>query len=202
MKMLFCRLGAGAGVALLAPAALAAPQGVFETIFRMSIFGAVLFVAVVFTGVFIMRSRDKRRAPLNRIFEARETIHSVGPDTSVTECVRTMSARKIGALIVIDAERLAGIFTERDALHKVMAAGLDPARTRVSEVMTKDPCCVAPTTTVGDALELVTQRRLHYLPIVENGKVLAVASNGDLTRWLVQDQTTEVQQLVDLAAQS
>jgi CBS domain-containing protein len=162
----------------------------------------ILFVIVVTVAVYFMRSRDKRATPLDRIFEAREAIHSVGPDTPVTECVRTMTAEKIGALIVLDGERLVGIFTERDALNKVLAAGLDPGSTKVSEVMTKDPYCVSPTTTVGDAMELVTTRRFRHLPIVENGKVLAVVSSGDLTHWLVKDQIGEVQELVDLAARS
>ncbi|MEK7877412.1 MAG: CBS domain-containing protein, partial [Pseudomonadota bacterium] len=97
---------------------------------------------------------------------------------------------------------LIGIFTERDALNKVLAAGLDPVNTKVSAVMTKDPYCIPPTTTVGEAMQLVTQRRFRHLPIVENGKVLAVVSSGDLTHWLVKDQLREVQELVDLAARS
>jgi CBS domain-containing protein len=113
-----------------------------------------------------------------------------------------MTAEQIGALIVMDGEKLIGIFTERDALNKVLAAGLDPVSTKVSEVMTKDPYCVPPTTTVGEAMELVTKRRFRHLPIVENGKVLAVVSSGDLTHWLVKDQLGEVQELVKLAARS
>jgi CBS domain-containing protein len=102
----------------------------------------------------------------------------------------------------MDGERLIGIFTERDALNKVLAAGLDSFGTKVSEVMTKDPHCIVPTTTVGEAMELVTTRRFRHLPVVENGKVLAVVSSGDLTHWLVKDQAGEVQTLVDLAARS
>jgi CBS domain-containing protein len=82
---------------------------------------------------------------------------------------------------------------------KVLACGLDPNKTTVSEVMTKDPFCVGPTTTVGEAMKVVTTRRFRHLPIVDNGKVLAVVSSGDLTHWLVKDQMGEVQQLVDLA---
>jgi CBS domain-containing protein len=139
---------------------------------------------------------------LGRIFGERETIHAVGPDTPVAECVRTMTTEKIGALIVMEGEKLIGIFTERDALNKVLAVGLDPVGTKVSAVMTKDPYCISPTTTVGEAMELVTKRRFRHLPIVENGKVLAVVSSGDLTHWLVKDQMGEVQELVDLAARS
>ena len=65
--------------------------------------------------------------------------------------------------------------------------------------MTKDPYCIPSTTNVGDAMELITTRRFRHLPIVENGKVLAVVSSGDLTHWLVKDQIGEVQELVDLA---
>jgi CBS domain-containing protein len=113
-----------------------------------------------------------------------------------------MTAGKIGALIVLDGERLTGIFTERDALNKVLAGGLDPGNTKVSEVMTKDPFCIRSTTTVADAMKLITKRRFRHLPIVDNGKVLAVVSSGDLTHWLVQDQTGEVQELIDFAARS
>jgi CBS domain-containing protein len=102
----------------------------------------------------------------------------------------------------MDGGRLIGIFTERDALNKVLAGGLDPGNTNVSEVMTKDPYCISPTTTVGDAMKLITKRRFRHLPIVDNGKVLAVVSSGDLTHWLVQDQIGEVQELVDLAVRS
>ena len=120
----------------------------------------------------------------------------------VTECVRKMTAEKVGALIVMDGERLVGIFTERDALNKVLGAGLNPVSTKISAVMTKDPICIPPATTVGEAMELVTKRRFRHLPVVEKGRVLAVVSSGDLTHWLVKDKMGEVQELVDLAARS
>jgi CBS domain-containing protein len=202
MRKLFYQSGTGIGLALLSPAVLATQEELLTTIGEVPMYAFILFVIIVSIAVYFMRSRDKRGTPLGRIFEEREAIHSVGPDTPVTECVRTMTAEKIGALIVMDGERLIGIFTERDALNKVLAAGLDPVRTKVSEVMTKDPYCIPPTTTVGEAMELVTKRRFRHLPIVENGRVLAVVSSGDLTHWLVKDKMGEVQELVDLAARS
>ena len=89
-----------------------------------------------------------------------------------------------------------------DALNKVLAAGRDPRSTRVSEVMTPDPYCVAPTTTVGNAMAVITQRRFRHLPVMEGRRLLAVISSGDLTKWLVKDKLGEVQELVGLAAQS
>ncbi|MBI3042506.1 MAG: CBS domain-containing protein [Betaproteobacteria bacterium] len=202
MRKSLYKSGTGIGLALLSPAVLATQEDVLTIVGIAPMYAFILFVIVVIVGVYFMRSRDKRRTPLDMIFEEGEAIHSVGPDIRVTECVRTMAAEKIGALLVMDGERLIGIFTERDALNKVLAAGLDPGNTKVSEVMTKDPYCIAPTTTVGDAMELVTRRRFRHLPIVKNGKLVAVVSSGDLIHWLVKDQVREVQELVDLAARS
>ena len=202
MRNLLYKLTAAISVALISPAVLATVEEVQTTVQKVAIYAFILFLVVVTAGVYFMRVRDKRRAPLTRLFEKHEAIHSVGADATVTECVRTMTAEKLGALIVMDGERLIGIFTERDALNKVLAAGLDPVNTKVSAVMTKDPYCIPPTTTVGDAMELITKRRFRHLPIVENGKLLAVVSSGDLTRWLVKDQMGEVQELVGLAARS
>jgi CBS domain-containing protein len=204
MRKLYCKSGTGIGLALLSPAVFAMQaEEVLPTIIgKLPMYAFALFLVVVIIGVYSMRLRDKRRAPVGRLFGAREAIHSVGADTPVAECVRMMTAKKIGAMIVMDGEKLVGIFTERDALNKVLAAGLDPVRTKIAEVMTKDPYCIPPTTTVGEAMEVVTTRRFRHLPIVENGKVLALISSGDLTHWLVKDQVGEVQELVDLAARS
>jgi len=198
------RTGAVISLGLLPSAALAATQEELLTTLmgQIQIYALIAFVIVVIVGVYFMISRDKRQTPLNKVFNEDKAIHSVEPGTLVTECVRLMTAGKIGALIVMDGGRLIGIFTERDALNKVLAGGLDPSKTKVSEVMTKDPYCIHPTTTVGDAMKLITERRFRHLPIVDNGKVLAVVSSGDLTHWLVQDQIGEVQEIVDLAAQS
>lgn len=203
MRELLYKSGTAIGVALLPAAALAVQEEVLTlTVSILPMYAFILFVIIVIVGAYFMRSRDKRRTPLDMIFEEGEAIYSVGPDTLVTECVRTMTAEKIGALLVMDGERLIGIFTERDALNKVLAAGLDPGNTKVFDVMTKDPYCIPPTTTVGDAMELVTKRRFRHLPIVKNGKVVAVVSSGDLIHWLVKDQVREVQELVDFAARS
>lgn len=204
MQTFLYGMGTAISFALLPSAALAATQEELLTTLmgQIQLYALIAFVIVVIIGVYSMISRDKRQTPLNKIFKEGKAIHSVDPGTLVTECVRLMTAGKVGALIVMDGGRLIGIFTERDALNKVLAGGLDPSKTKVSDVMTKDPYCIHPTTTVGDAMKFITERRFRHLPIVDNGKVLAVISSGDLTHWLVQDQLGEVRELVDLAAQS
>jgi CBS domain-containing protein len=204
MRKLLYKSGTGIGLALLSSSAFAATQEELLGMLlgQIQMYVLIAFVIIVIAGVYFMKSRDKHQTPLNKVFEGGRAIHSVGPDASITECVRLMTAGKIGALMVMDGARLIGIFTERDALNKVLAGNLDPSNTKVSEVMTKDPYCIGPTTTVGDAMQLITERRFRHLPIVDNGNVLAVVSSGDLTRWLVQDQIGEVKELVDLAARS
>ena|SRR5664280_492355 len=208
MRKLLYKSATGIGLALLSPAALAATledeqATTFGQMQLYAMYAFLAFVIIVVAGVYFTRLRqDKRQTPLNKIFKEGDAIHSVGPDTPVSECVHLMTAGKIGALIIMDGGRLIGIFTERDALNKVLAGGLDPANTKVSEVMTRDPYCIRPTTTVDDAMKLITKRRFRHLPIVDNGKVLAVVSSGDLTHWLVQDQMGEIQELVELDARS
>jgi CBS domain-containing protein len=202
MRKNLYKSGAALGLALVSPAALAATEDVLTILSEMQTYGFIVFVILVSVIVYFTTFRDKRRVPVTKIFDEGEPIHAVRPDTSVTECVRLMTAEKIGALIVLDGERLVGMFTERDALNKVLAAGLDPGNTKVAEVMTKNLIWIPPTTTVGEAMELITRRRFRHLPIVDNGKVLAVISSGDLTHWLVQDKIGEVRELVDLTARS
>jgi CBS domain-containing protein len=187
------------GLALLSPAAFAAMEDVQATIGKLTMYAFILVIVVVTVAVYFMSIRDKRRAALTSLFDKRDPIHSVAPDVSVTECVRMMTSEKLGALIVMDGDKLIGIFTERDAMNKVLAAGRDPLNTKVSEVMTQNPYSIPPTTTVGEAMTIVTNRRFRHLPIVENGKVLAVISSGDLTHWLMQDKKGSVRELVDIA---
>jgi CBS domain-containing protein len=201
MNKFLCKATFVMYAAALSPAAFAAVEDVQAIIQKVVVYSFILLLIVVAVGVSLKKMReDKRQTPLTRLFERHEPIFSVEPDISVAACVRKMTSEKLGALIIMEGEKLTGIFTERDALNKVLAAGLDPARTRVSEVMTKDPYCIPPTITVGEAMALVTKLRFRHLPIVENGKVVAVISSGDLTHWMVKDEAGEVQQLVDFGA--
>lgn len=202
MRTLLYGSGAGSGFLLFPPALLAGPLEDMQTLVgEVPAYVLAVFALLVAVLVYFSRSReDRRTTPLNKIVGGRRAVHGVPPDTPVTTCVSTMTAEKIGALMVMDGERLIGIFTERDALNRVLAAGRDPRSTKVSEVMTKNPYCVPPSMTLADAMQVVTKGRFRHLPIVENDKVLAVLSSGDLTHWLVKDQTGELHELVDLAS--
>ena len=158
-----------------------------------SVYVLLLFGLVVAIGIFIRRGKGEQVEPLSKLMqERRASIHSVTPDTTVTECVRQMNELKIGAMLVMEGERLSGIFTERDAMTRVLGGGLDPTRTPVKEVMSSDPVCVSPSTTLAEARALVTTKRIPHLPVVEDCRVVGMVSSGDLTHWLVPDQSVRI----------
>lgn len=202
MRKLCDRLAMSIGLALLSPAAFAVQLEDVQTYVGSTVFCFfLLFTIVVAAFVCFMQFGDKRSAPLHALCNG-DPIQAVEPDALVTDCVRKMTNKEVGGLMVMNGEKLIGIFTERDALTKVLAAGRDPRATRVSEVMTKNPCCVSPKTTVGAAMDLVAERRFRHLPVVEDGELLAVLSSRDLTNWLVKGRFGDVQKLVHLAALS
>ena len=158
-----------------------------------SFYVLLLFGLVVAIGIFIRRGKGERAEPLSKLMEERSAaVHSITPEVTVTECVRQMNELKIGAMLVMESDRLVGIFTERDAMTRVLGGGLDPAQTRLSEVMSSDPVCVSPSTTLEEARALVTSKRIRHLPVVDNGKVMGMVSSGDLTHWLVRDQSLQI----------
>jgi CBS domain-containing protein len=158
-----------------------------------SFYVLLLFGLLVAIGIFIRRGKGEKAEPLSKLMqERRATVYSVQPEISVTECVRQMNELKIGAMLVMDGERLAGIFTERDAMTRVLGGGLDPTHTSVAEVMSSDPVCVTPSTTLEEARALVTSKRIRHLPVVDDGEVVGMVSSGDLTHWLVRDQSLHI----------
>jgi len=189
------------GLALLSQPAWAAEGRLPAPVLEWGVYVLLICALCIAVFVFFKKSSFKKNTPLSSILGERgRPISSVHPDTSVTESIRQMNSEHIGALLVMEDDILTGIFTERDALTKVIAAGIDPINTKVSQVMTKDPYCVDPSTTVEEAMNIVTDRKIRHLPILHNGELVGVVSSGDLTHWLVKDQMGEIQELVDIAA--
>ena len=122
--------------------------------------------------------------------------HTVSPTSTVAAAVELMNGNKVGSVLVMDGERLVGIFTERDVLRRVVGR-LDPVKTQVSQVMTKDLVVMRPTSTVADAMAVVSEKRIRHLPVVEEGRVLGIISAGDLNHWLIRGHQGQIEQLVD-----
>ena len=100
-------------------------------------------------------------------------------DMTVTEAARRMKERRVGALLVMREDRLAGIFTERHALFRVIAEGRDPATTRLVEVMSANPRTISPDRPFGHALHMMHEGGFRHVPVVEEGKPVGVVSARD-----------------------
>jgi CBS domain-containing protein len=158
-------------------------------VLEWSVYILLIFAACVAIGIAVFK---KGKNGVNEtvgslLHEQNPMIHSVVPDTSVTECVNRMNELRIGAMLVMQNQQLLGIFTERDAITRVLGEGLDPTSTGVSLVMTTDPVCVSISTSLEEAMSIVSSRRIRHLPVVEDEKVLGMVSSGDLTHRLMDD---------------
>ncbi|MAZ35413.1 MAG: CBS domain-containing protein [Thalassospira sp.] len=110
-----------------------------------------------------------------------QSIATLNPADSVMDAVNMMTERKIGAVIIVDnSARLAGIFTERDLVNRVVAKGLDTASTPLKQVMTANPDTLGPDDTAMNALELMSARRYRHLPVIDGETVVGMVSIRDL----------------------
>jgi len=104
------------------------------------------------------------------------------PEATVKDACQRMRDRRIGAVLIIEADRrLVGIFTGRDAVHRVLAEGKNAARTILAEVMTRDPDTMPPGNRAIEALRLMEAGRFRHLPIVDDGKVVGIVSRFDFS---------------------
>ena len=129
-----------------------------------------------------------------RLLEAKGTdVASLGQEATVPDAVELMNDRHIGSVVVMEDERIVGIFTERDVMIRVVAARRDPTATRLSEVMTTPVACAAPRTTLNELRQVVREKRIRHVPVVEGGRLAGLISIGDLNRAEhdVQEQTIE-----------
>ena len=122
-------------------------------------------------------------------------IHAVAPDSAVIDAIRLMAEKGIGAVLVMDGARLAGILSERDYARKIVLRDRSSRDTPVAAIMTAEVVTVTPVDTVEDCLQLVTDRRIRHLPVVEGGAVLGVISIGDLVKSVIEQQRRELGQL-------
>ena len=115
-------------------------------------------------------------------------VHTVTPETSVLEATLLMNREKIGAVLVMDGDRLAGIFTERDVLTRIVTEGVEPDVTPVARVMSRQVLCCPSDTTILDARAIMRNKRIRHLPVVgSNGKLVGMISIGDLNAWSLAD---------------
>lgn len=109
-----------------------------------------------------------------------QELFTLSPSDSVRDAVRVMAERKIGAVLIKRDDQLAGIFTERDVLTRIVDAGLDANATKLAEVMTVDPDTLAPSDRAVDALMKMSSRGYRHLPVVDEGQLVGIVSIRDI----------------------
>jgi CBS domain-containing protein len=120
---------------------------------------------------------------------------SIAPTASVYEAIELMGEKGIGALIVLDGDALAGIVTERDYARKVILKGRGSQETAVKDIMTTGVFTTSPDQTVDSCMNLMTDKRIRHLPVVEGDTVTGMVSIGDLVKAIIADQKEEIEQL-------
>ena len=109
-------------------------------------------------------------------------VYSVAPDATVLQGLKVMSEAKIGALPVIEEERLVGIFSERDYARRIILEGRHSKDTQIRDVMTASVCCVSPDETIKECMALMNKNRFRHLPVVQGDVVVGIVSIGDVVR--------------------
>lgn len=133
---------------------------------------------------------------IRELLVGRSTPLTRGGSISALEAARAMRDIGVGAVLVTDpAERLSGIFTERDLMVRVVLAGRDAARTPVNEVMTRQLYFCSPDQRIGEVARELQMRHVRHLPVVENGRIVGLLSLRDLLREYLNDTRHQVDEL-------
>ena len=124
-----------------------------------------------------------------------QSVYTIPPAASVLDALKLMADKDIGALLVMDGDKVAGIVTERDYARKIALMSRTSAQTAVRDIMTATVICVRPTQTTEDCMVLMTEHRLRHLPIMEGSELLGLISIGDLVKDIISEQKYIIEQL-------
>lgn len=126
--------------------------------------------------------------------------YSVTPDVSVFDALAVMAKHDIGAVLVVQNDRLTGIFTERDYARKLVLKGLNSRDATVGELMTPNVCTVTPSHTVDEVMNIMTENRFRHLPVVERGKIVGIVTIGDVVKSIIVQQEMTINHLSNYIA--
>ncbi len=124
-------------------------------------------------------------------------IWSVAPDATIYDAIAMMAEKNVGALLVMENEKLVGIISERDYSRKVMLKGKTSRDSFVREIMTTELTTAHPRETVEECLRFMTEKRIRHLPVVAEGELRGVISIGDLVKHVISAQSATLEQLKD-----
>jgi CBS domain-containing protein len=133
---------------------------------------------------------------LKQLLEAKgREVYSIAPDAPVFDALRLMADKSVGALIVMEGGRIAGILSERDYARKVILHGKSSHDIQVRDIMTGKVITVHPGQTVEECMALMTEKRIRHLPVTEGERLIGVLSIGDLVKEVIAEQQQTIQQL-------
>lgn len=130
------------------------------------------------------------------ILKTKDTdVWSISPDATVYDAIGMMADKGIGALPVLDESKIIGILSERDYARRVILQGRSSKETRVCEIMTNSVITVTPDNTVAECMEIMTNRRIRHLPVVDRERLVGIVSIGDLVKAIISAQEHAIAQL-------
>ncbi|AGN77305.1 MULTISPECIES: CBS domain-containing protein [Pseudomonas] len=124
-----------------------------------------------------------------------QTVYTIGPDDSVLDALKMLAEKNVGALPVVEGNQVVGIVSERDYARKLVLKGRSSAATPVREIMSAPVVTVEPKQKLDFCMNLMTDRHLRHLPVVDNGKLLGLLSIGDLVKETITEQASLIRQL-------
>src|SRR6058998_4234548 len=122
-------------------------------------------------------------------------IYCVSPDATVFEAVQLMDTKNVGALLVMDGQRLVGVISERDYTRKVVLRGKRSREAKVAEIMSTNVFTTHPREGVDECLRIMTDKHIRHLPVLDGDKVVGVISIGDLVKWVISCQSAAIAHL-------
>lgn len=122
-------------------------------------------------------------------------VWTISKDSTVLDALKLLAEKQIGSLVVIDGDAVAGIFSERDFARKVGMTGRAPEAVIVHEVMSENVTTINPHQTVQDCMELMTDKRIRHLPVLEDGRLVGIVSIGDVVKDIIDELRLMVEQL-------
>jgi CBS domain-containing protein len=123
------------------------------------------------------------------------TVYTITPSASVFDAVKLMAEKSIGALVVVEGEKIVGIITERDYARKVVLMSRSSKDAAVRDIMTTSVMYVLPSQTSEECMALMTEHRLRHLPVIDKGRLIGLISIGDLVKDIISEQKLIIQQL-------
>ena len=120
---------------------------------------------------------------------------AVSPNASVLDALKLMAEKNIGGVLVMEGEKLEGIFTERDYARKIILKGKTSAEAKISEVMVSSLITVTPDHDTSQCMQLMTDKTIRHLPVIEEGKLVGVISIGDVVKSVIEEQQNVIQHL-------